>query len=104
MAAIKSSWQVERGVRGPIGGPQETDYTSILTATGCGSEIVIADIPRGAHAKANADHIVRCVNSHADLLAALERVTEQPVPILARMSPSLGQAIRDAITKAKETP
>ncbi len=38
---------VEQGVRGPVGGPIETPYTTVLLDTGTGEDVVLADMPHG---------------------------------------------------------
>jgi hypothetical protein len=64
-------WEVEKGFRGPLGGPQETPYVAVLKDYGDGSHDVIADVCRqGEHTEANA----RLIAAAPDMLAELENI------------------------------
>lgn len=87
----------------------------------CGGDIV-ADVyvqptaDAGESMEANAEHIVRCVNLHDELVEAMELVIERGPPlgdkrldghdhvkIYPLFESSEWQALRDTLTKAKET-
>jgi hypothetical protein len=90
-------WEVQQGFSGPLGGPQETPYISIVKDYGEESGDVIADVCRQAeHTEANA-RLLAAAPELLEVLIALRLAVDMGE---ARLPAALGIRISNAVSKA----